>query len=117
MAHILVVDDETMNVMLLEDMLADLGCTVAGSAGSVAQSLAVIERTGQTLDGAFLDINLRGEFVYPVADALKARGVPFVFVTGYGREHLPPKFRDVFVVNKPFDDRDLLKRVRGLVAA
>jgi hypothetical protein len=48
-----------------------------------------------------------------VADILARRGVPFVFVTGYGRDHLPIHFRDAFVVNKPFDDKDLLQRVRG----
>jgi len=99
---ILVVDDETMIVMLLEDMLADLGCTVAGSAGSVAQSLAVIDQNELTLDGAFLDINLRGELVYPVADALKARGVPFVFVTGNAVYGIDPGYAGVPALPKPF---------------
>jgi CheY-like chemotaxis protein len=99
---ILVVDDETMIVMLLEDMLADLGCTVAGSAGSVAQSFAVIQSNEQTLDGAFLDINLRGELVYPVADALKARGVPFVFVTGNTVYGIDPDYAGVPALPKPF---------------
>src|SRR4051812_26880823 len=82
---ILVVDDETLIAMLLEDLLLDLGCTVIGCtvigpAGSVAQSLALVHGSGRMPDGALLDINLRGELVYPVADVLTARGVPFVFM-------------------------------------
>nr|WP_294522282.1 response regulator [uncultured Rhodopila sp.] len=109
---ILIVDDETMIVMLLEDMLADLGCSVAGSAGSVAQSLAIIERTKQTLDGAFLDINLRGELVYPVADALKARGIPFVFVTGNALHGIDPDYAGVPALSKPFGARAIEQAVR-----
>jgi CheY-like chemotaxis protein len=109
---ILVVDDETMIVMLLEDMLTDLGCTVAGSAGSVAQSLAVIDRTRESLDGAFLDINLRGELVYPVADALKARGVPFVFVTGDAVHGIDPDYAGVPALSKPFGARAIEQAVK-----
>nr|WP_294506487.1 response regulator [uncultured Rhodopila sp.] len=109
---ILVVDDEAMIVMLLEDMLADLGCTVAGSAGSVAQSLAVIDRARQTLDGAFLDINLRGELVYPVADELKARGVPFVFVTGNAVHGIDPGYAGVPALSKPFGARAIEQAVQ-----
>jgi CheY-like chemotaxis protein len=99
---ILVVDDESMIAMLLEDMLLDLGCTLAGSAGSVAQSLRLIEAGERLPDGAFLDINLRGELVYPVADALTARGVPFVFVTGNPAPGIDPRFAAVPVLSKPF---------------
>jgi CheY-like chemotaxis protein len=99
---ILVVDDESMIAMLLEDMLLDLGCTLAGSAGSVAQSLAIIEAAKRSLDGAFLDINLRGELVYPVADALTARGVPFVFVTGNTAHGIDIRYAAVPVLSKPF---------------
>lgn len=109
---ILVVDDETLIVMLLEDMLADLGCTVAGSAGSVAQSLAIIDRSEPTIDGAFLDINLRGELVYPVADALKARGVPFVFVTGNAVQGIDPDYAGVPALSKPFGSRAIEQAVK-----
>jgi len=73
---ILVVDDEALIAMLLEDMLLDLGCRVVGPASTVMKSMALIEAEGERIDGAFLDINLRGELVYPVADALAARNVP-----------------------------------------
>jgi CheY-like chemotaxis protein len=98
---ILVVDDETLIAMLLEDMLVDIGCTVVGPAPSVAQATALIEREGHTLDGALLDINLRGELVYPVADALAAEGVPFVFVSGYASHGIDPRYASVPALAKP----------------
>jgi CheY-like chemotaxis protein len=99
---ILVVDDESMIAMFLEDMLLDLGCTVVGPAGAVASALALIEAGGQTLDGALLDVNLRGELVYPVADALTRLNVPFVFVTGYAGHGIDPRYAAVTAVSKPF---------------
>jgi len=98
---ILVVDDETLVAMLLEDMLLDLGCRVAGSASTVAQAIELIEGSDQTLDGAFLDINLRGELVYPVADALAARDVPFVFLTGYASSGIDPRYAAIPALVKP----------------
>jgi CheY-like chemotaxis protein len=98
---ILVVDDETLIAMLLEDMLIDIGCDVVGPAPSVAQAIALIEGCGDTLAGALLDINLRGELVYPVADALAARGVPFVFVSGYASHGIDPRYAAVPALAKP----------------
>ena len=100
--NILVVDDETMIAMFLGDMLIDLGCNVVGPAGAVAAALALIEASGDTLDGALLDVNLRGELAYPVADALISRQIPFVFVTGYAAYGIEARFRAVPTVNKPF---------------
>jgi CheY-like chemotaxis protein len=99
---ILVVDDETLIVMLLEDILLDLGCRVVGQAATVSQSIALIQDSGQTLDGAFLDINLRGELVYPVADVLLHRGVPFVFVTGNALHGIDPRYAAIKALAKPF---------------
>jgi two-component SAPR family response regulator len=99
---ILVVDDETMIAMLVEDMLLSIGCDVVGPAAAVAPALALIEAHKQTLDGAFLDVNLRGELVYPVADALTARGVPFVFVTGYASHGIDPRYAAIPALGKPF---------------
>jgi CheY-like chemotaxis protein len=102
MPSVLVVDDETMIAMLLEDMLNDIGCKVVGPASSVGQSIALIEANECLLDGAFLDINLRGELVYPVADALMARGVPFMFVTGYALHGIDPQYGAIPALTKPF---------------
>ncbi|WP_261404766.1 response regulator [Chenggangzhangella methanolivorans] len=81
--RILLVEDEAMIAMLVEDMLLDGGAEVVGPAGGVKAALAVIAET-DAIDGALLDVNLGGEQSFEVADALAARNIPFVFVTGYG---------------------------------
>jgi CheY-like chemotaxis protein len=110
---ILVVDDETLIAMLPEDLLLDLGCTVMGPAGSVAQSLALVQGSGRMPDGALLDINLRGELVYPVADVLTARGVPFVFITGNARHGIDPRYAAIPAVAKPFSSETITDIVRS----
>jgi CheY-like chemotaxis protein len=110
---ILVVDDETLIAMLLEDVLLDLGCTVVGPAATVAQSLALVEG-GRTLDGALLDINLRGELVYPVADVLAARGVPFVFITGNALHGIDPHYAAIPAVAKPFSSETIIEVVKKI---
>ncbi|WP_296600652.1 response regulator [Phenylobacterium sp.] len=97
--RILVVDDEPLVAMLIEDLLRDEGVEVVGPASSLAQALELAGDPG--LDGALLDVNLAGEFVYPVAEILRARDVPFAFVTGYGRAGLDPDFADAPVMPKP----------------
>ena len=85
---------------LLEDMLADLGCAVVGPAASVDQALAMID--AEAIDVAVLDVNLKGEMSYPVADALAAHGVPFVFSTGYHKDRLLERYRTFPALQKPF---------------
>lgn len=82
--RVLVVEDEPLIAMLLEDMLSDLAVEAAHTADSVPAALdAVASLDG--LDGAILDMNLRGRSVDPVADALAEKGIPFVFASGYGQ--------------------------------
>ena len=97
--RILVVEDDGLVAMTVEDLLDDLGCEVVGSAATVAQALAWLD-AGGTADAALLDVKLGAEFVFPVAEALAARGVAFAFTTGYG-ETPDPRFRDAPVVGKP----------------
>jgi DNA-binding NtrC family response regulator len=99
--RVLVVEDETMVAWLLEDMLADLGCAVVGPAARVNQALAMLD--AEAIDAAVLDVNLNGQMSYPVADALAARGVPFVFSTGYNKVRLPNSYQNFPVLQKPFD--------------
>ena len=99
--RVLMVEDEMIVAWLLEDMLTDLGCSVIGPAGSVNQALAMIE--AELIDAAVLDVNLNGEMSYPIADALAARGVPFVFSTGYNKDSLPNSYQSFPVLQKPFD--------------
>ena len=103
--RILVVEDEFLIRMLLEDMLDELGYGVAAVAGRINEATDVA-RTGE-YDLAILDVNLDGEDVYPVAEILADRGVPFVFVTGYGGRALPEPFRNRPTLQKPFQIDDL----------
>ena len=103
--RVFIVEDESMLVMLLEDLLPTLGYEVAGSAASVDQALADLPET-QT-DLVIIDVNLAGTPSFPVADALRAQGVPFLFTTGYGQQGLPERFADAPVLAKPFRRQDI----------
>jgi CheY-like chemotaxis protein len=109
--RILVVEDEGLVAMMLEDLLEDLGCEVPYSAGSVAQALEWIEAGGEA-DAALLDVNLGGEAVFPVAEALTRRGVPFAFTTGYGEAH-DPRFKTAVLLGKPLRMERLEEVLRG----
>lgn len=101
-SKVMIVEDEALVAMMVEDMLGDLGCEVAGSFGAVDDALAYLGGGGPRPDGAVLDINIGGEMVFPVAEALRERGVPFVFATGYG--DLPRKgFESIEVLAKPIN--------------
>jgi DNA-binding NtrC family response regulator len=99
------VEDEMIVAWLLEDMLTDLGCAVIGPAGNVNQALAMIE--AELIDAAVLDVNLNGEMSYPIADALSARGVPFVFVSGYDKNRILDVYQSFPVLQKPFHRSEL----------
>ncbi len=98
--RILVVEDEVMVSWMLEDMLGQLGCAIVGPAARVDQALAIID--AENVDAAVLDVNLNGAKSYPVADALTARGVPFVFSTGYGKKGLGADYVRFPLLQKPF---------------
>lgn len=103
--RVLIVEDEALVGMALEDALEYLGVDVAGVAGTVDEALAQVE--GGQFDGAILDVQLHGKDVLPVAESLEARGIPFVFATGYGKAGVPEKFRDAPVLQKPFMPAEL----------
>lgn len=98
----LIVEDEAMVAMLVEDMLSNLGCEVVDIVASVEQGLLLLASAGIGIEAAILDVNLGGEKVFPIADALVKLGIPFVFATGYGRAGIEPRFSDRPVLNKPF---------------
>ena len=95
-ARVLVVEDEAILSLDLEAMLLDLGCMIAGSADKLDDALQMA-RTSD-FDVALLDVNLGGKRVDPVAEAIRARGIPIVFVTGYGRTAASG-----LVLEKPYD--------------
>ena len=114
---VLVVEDEAMIAMLLEDMLDELGCGVVGPAFRVAEA---IELAGSAeIDGAVLDVNLGGEKVYEVADALRRRNVPFAFASGYGEAGLRAADAGRPVLEKPYRLSDLAELLTswGLIQA
>ena len=98
--------------MLLEDMLADMGYVVVGVVPRVNDALASVQH--EAFDLAILDVHLNGQPVYPVADALIGRGIPFVFATGYGEAGLPQEYRGRPVLQKPFAREDLEKTLATL---
>ena len=111
---VLVVEDEMLVSMLVEDMLSDLGCTVVGPAAELEEAMSLAQNA--EIDLALLDVNLGGRPIFPVADTLKARGVPFAFASGYGEAGLSEDHRGAAVLQKPFREADLARALRGLVA-
>lgn len=112
--RVLVVEDEVMVSWILEDMLAELGCQVVGPAARVEQALAMVD--AETMDLAVLDVNLNGQKSFPVADALVARGVPFVFSTGYDIAGVPDAYRVFPMLQKPYERAYLATALERLVA-
>lgn len=102
----LIVEDEALVSMMLEDILQDLGCERIGPAFSLKHALELAE-SEVVLDVAILDVNLRGMPIYPVAEVLARRNIPFVFATGYGREGLDEGWRDRPSLQKPFTMNDV----------
>jgi CheY-like chemotaxis protein len=98
--RVFLAEDEMLVSMLVEDVITGLGCEIVGPAASRAQALKLA--SAEEVDAALLDVNLGGEPVYPVADVLKERGIPFAFITGYGNAGIAPRFAGVPTLSKPF---------------
>jgi len=112
--RVLVVEDESMVMMLLQDMLADIGCEVTGCASRFSDAME--KARSLTFDVAILDVNLNGERTYPIAEILAARGISFVFATGYGAGSLPASFAKTPVLQKPFHQQELEHAMRMALA-
>lgn len=105
--RLLLVEDEAMVAMMVEDILSDLGCVVVDVAGTLSRGLTLARDAELDLDAAILDVNLGGEKVYPVAEVLTARGIPFVFATGYGIAGIAEQYAHVPALAKPYQPRAL----------
>jgi CheY-like chemotaxis protein len=103
--RILVVEDEVLIGVLMEDMLLDLGHEIVGPVARLDKALEAA-RT-ERMDVVLLDVNLNGETTYAVADALTARNVPFIFVTGLSGANLPAPYSKAPILQKPFQMNDL----------
>ncbi len=114
--RVFLVEDETLVAMLVEDMLADEGCVVAATATRIGEALKLAGDTALEIDFAILDVNLAGEPIFPVAEALAARGVPFAFATGYGAGGLPDEWKNRPTLQKPFTSSEILAVLNRVLA-
>ena len=113
--RILLVDDEALVALAAEDILISQGYSVVGPADRLESALRLAQT--EALDGAVLDINLAGVYVWPVADAPHARGVPFVLLTGFGKGlDLPPSCRRAPLLTKPVRPPELAAALEEQIA-
>jgi CheY-like chemotaxis protein len=114
--RILVIEDDFLVGETVLAMLEDEGADVVGPIGSVDEALAFVAEQAEALSGVVLDLNLHGTKSYPIADALMRRKVPFVFMTGYGRDALDEAHRNCPHCIKPATRHVLLAALMALVA-
>lgn len=98
--RVLVVEDESLVAMFLEDVLEDLGYQMVGPYSRVEAALTAAQ--AEDFDVAILDVNVNGQAIFPVAETIAARGIPFIFSTGYGQKSLPEEYRSRPTLDKPF---------------
>lgn len=111
--RILVVEDQAPIALQVEDMLVESDCEVVGPASRVEQALKLLDE--QDVDAAVLDLNIAGEMVYPVADLMDARGLPYVFATGCDPADLAGPYRQKQVLQKPFSRRALIEAMEQVL--
>jgi CheY-like chemotaxis protein len=105
--RVLLVEDEYLLAKWMTDEFGRLGIETVGPVGSVERALELVAHS-EHLDGAVLDINVSGDLVFPVADALRVRGVAFVFTTGYDMQAIPEQYRDVVFCPKPVNPTEVV---------
>lgn len=114
-AIVMVVEDELLLASVIAEVLESEGFTVRGPYPKLSKALSALEQDPK-LDFAFLDINLRGELVFPLALKLRAQGTPFVFCTGYvSAMEFPQELADAPIISKPFTDQALREAARRLL--
>jgi CheY-like chemotaxis protein len=109
---LLVVEDEYMLALEMGASLEEFGAVVLGPVGDIDDALDLIDET-PTIDGAVLDLNIRGEMSFPVADALLERGIPIVFATGYDKSHIPSRYAHITRCEKPIAPAYVAKALFG----
>ena len=113
--RVLLVEDEMLIAAEMEATLEELGCQVVGPFGRIGQALEALDHA--EVDAAVLDVNVRGEMIFPVAEKLQARGVPMVFCTGYADlPNLPEPLRDKVRLSKPCAAASVEAALRAQVA-
>jgi CheY-like chemotaxis protein len=113
--RILIVEDENLIAIVIEDTLQSAGCITLGPVGKL--DAAVLMATEEQIDAAVLDVTIRGGQVFPVADVLIQRNIPFVFASGYGDWALPEAFRGMPRLSKPYTPDELEAALAALPMA
>ena len=111
--RVFLVEDESLVAMLIEDMLDEIGYSLAGHASSVTEGVNLAQRVDAEV--CILDVNIAGVSVFPIAEVLAARGIPFLFSTGYGAAGIPPRWAGYTVISKPFDISTMAQALQALV--
>ena len=112
--RVMIVEDEALIAMMAEDMLDGIGCNVVATPATVRDAYAAFD--AHDFDVAMLDVNLNGERSMGLAAALKQRGMPFVFTTGYGSDGVDAEHSEIEVLTKPYslgELEDALARTAG----
>lgn len=112
--RILVAEDEYLIADEFCMELADVGAIVIGPAATLDEAIDLIASSSE-ISGAILDANLRGEMVFPVADLLAERGIPFVFTTGYDASVIPSRFQHITCCEKPTSITKVVEAIGGLM--
>jgi ActR/RegA family two-component response regulator len=112
-ARILIVEDEYYLAQDLADALTHRGVDVLGPVGTVEEASEAVRRAD--FDFAVVDMNLRGDMAFPIADQLREAGIPFLIATGYNSASLPDRFADVPRVEKPSDSSVLIEAISPLL--
>ena len=112
--RVLIAEDEYMLADDLRMELEDIGAVILGPVGTLKDIIALIERE-EVIDGVILDVNLRGEMVFPAADLLLERQVPFVFTTGYDASTIPPRYSHIIRCEKPVNIRLVTQALGRLI--
>ena len=110
--RVLIVEDEPLIAMMLAQILSDLGVEVLGPFGSLADAYSALP---QDFDAAVLDVNVGGEFIYPLAEQLSQLGAPMVFLTGYESQSLDPRFAEAPILTKPVEPTELIAALTGVL--
>lgn len=104
--RILLVEDEALVGMMMRDTLVEAGFFVIGPIARLDEAIAATD--SHQFDSAILDVNVAGNFVYPLADLLRKKDIPFIFMTGYDDRAIEPRFSEVVILQKPLDERVLM---------
>src|SRR5262245_39268494 len=112
--RVLMLEDEAMISALIEMIIGEAGCAIVGPVATLEDALQIIEH--KRLDAALLDVRVNDRDVYAVADALSARGIPMIFVSGFARPQLPPRYRHRPYIAKPFTPDTVLMRLDEALA-